>query len=30
MIAVLMLHMLRVFVMGAFKRPRELTWVGAC
>ncbi len=28
MIAVLVLHMLRVFVMGAFKRPRELTWVG--
>jgi quinol-cytochrome oxidoreductase complex cytochrome b subunit len=28
MIIVLILHMLRVFVMGAFKRPRELTWVG--
>jgi len=28
MIAVLVLHMLRVFVMGAYKRPRELTWVG--
>jgi quinol-cytochrome oxidoreductase complex cytochrome b subunit len=27
MIAVLVLHMLRVFVMGAFKKPRELTWV---
>jgi quinol-cytochrome oxidoreductase complex cytochrome b subunit len=28
MIAVLVLHMLRVFFMGAFKKPRELTWVG--
>ena len=28
MIAVLVLHMLRVFIMGAYKRPRELTWVG--
>jgi quinol-cytochrome oxidoreductase complex cytochrome b subunit len=28
MVAVLVLHMLRVFLMGAFKRPRELTWVG--
>ena len=28
MILVLVLHMLRVFVMGAFKKPRELTWVG--
>ncbi|HVS08348.1 MAG TPA: cytochrome b N-terminal domain-containing protein [Planctomycetota bacterium] len=28
MIAVLVLHMLRVFWMGAFKKPRELTWVG--
>lgn len=28
MIAVLVLHMLRVFMMGAFKKPRELTWVG--
>jgi len=28
MIAVLVLHMLRVFVLGAFKKPRELTWVG--
>ena len=27
MIAMLVLHMLRVFLMGAFKRPRELTWV---
>jgi quinol-cytochrome oxidoreductase complex cytochrome b subunit len=28
MIVVLILHMLRVFWMGAFKKPRELTWVG--
>lgn len=28
MIIVLLLHMLRVFWMGAFKKPRELTWVG--
>jgi len=28
MIVVLILHMLRVFIMGAYKRPRELTWVG--
>lgn len=28
MIALLVLHMLRVFLMGAFKKPRELTWVG--
>jgi quinol-cytochrome oxidoreductase complex cytochrome b subunit len=28
MIVVLLLHMLRVFWMGAFKKPRELTWVG--
>jgi quinol-cytochrome oxidoreductase complex cytochrome b subunit len=28
MIAVLVLHMLRVFLMGAYKKPRELTWVG--
>ena len=28
MIVVLVLHMLRVFLMGAFKKPRELTWVG--
>ncbi len=28
MILLLLLHMVRVFVMGAFKKPRELTWVG--
>ena len=28
MILALVLHMLRVFIMGAFKKPRELTWVG--
>jgi quinol-cytochrome oxidoreductase complex cytochrome b subunit len=28
MIVILILHMLRVFLMGAYKRPRELTWVG--
>lgn len=28
MVVVLVLHMLRVFLMGAFKKPRELTWVG--
>jgi quinol-cytochrome oxidoreductase complex cytochrome b subunit len=28
MILVLLAHMLRVFWMGAFKKPRELTWVG--
>lgn len=28
MILVLLLHILRVYMMGAFKRPRELTWVG--
>ena len=27
MIVMLMLHMLRVFVMGSYKKPRELTWV---
>jgi len=31
MIAVVVLHMLRVFFMGGFKKPRELTWVsGVC
>ncbi|MEK7788384.1 MAG: cytochrome bc complex cytochrome b subunit [Planctomycetota bacterium] len=28
MIAVVMLHMVTVFLMGNYKRPRELTWVG--
>lgn len=27
MIVMLLLHMLRVFVMGSYKKPRELTWV---
>ncbi len=27
MVIVVVLHMLRVFVMGAYKRPRELTWM---
>ena len=27
MIAIVFLHMLRTFVTGSFKRPRELTWV---
>ncbi len=28
MITVLMLHMITVFIMGNYKRPRELTWLG--
>lgn len=28
MIAVVFLHMLTVFIMGNYKRPRELTWLG--
>jgi quinol-cytochrome oxidoreductase complex cytochrome b subunit len=28
MILLLVCHMLRVFLMGSFKKPRELTWVG--
>ena len=27
MVIVVVLHMLRVFVMGAYKKPRELTWL---
>ncbi|MBI4179660.1 cytochrome bc complex cytochrome b subunit [bacterium] len=27
MIVMLILHMIRVFVMGSYKKPRELTWV---
>ncbi|MCI0342499.1 MAG: cytochrome bc complex cytochrome b subunit [Planctomycetales bacterium] len=27
LVVVLVLHMLRTFLMGAFKKPRELTWV---
>jgi ubiquinol-cytochrome c reductase cytochrome b subunit len=30
MIATVVLHMLRTFMMGSFKKPRELTWVLGC
>ncbi len=30
MIIVVVLHMLQVFVWGAYKRPREATWIAGC
>jgi ubiquinol-cytochrome c reductase cytochrome b subunit len=30
MVAIMTLHMIQVFLFGAFKYPRELTWVSGC
>jgi quinol-cytochrome oxidoreductase complex cytochrome b subunit len=30
MIVMVVLHMLRVFITGSYKKPRELTWVAGC
>ena len=30
MVAIMTLHMIQVFLFGAFKYPRELTWISGC
>ena len=30
MVALMLIHMIQVFLFGAYKYPRELTWIAGC